>query len=246
VLVVEVAREDRVEDVLDQVGLDQRLLVEPVAVLRGDEHADDLDGPLAPVLVHLVAHRDLRLPVGAQVREDLRLAHLRKPLRDLVREHDREGHQLLGLGAGVAEHHPLVARADLVDRVVVAVLHLVGGVHALRDVRRLLVERDDDAARVRVEAVLGPVVADLLDLRPDDARDVHVRLRRDLARDDDQAGRDEGLAGDAPVRIVGEDVVEDRVRDLVGDLVRMTLRHGLRGEEELSCGHSGEKGSGGA
>ena len=122
VLVVEVAREDRVEDVLDQVGLDQRLLVEAVAVLRRDEHAHDLDGPLPSVLVDLVADRHLRLPVRPQVREDLGLPHLREPFCDLVREHDRERHQLLGLGAGVAEHHPLVAGADLVERVGVAVL----------------------------------------------------------------------------------------------------------------------------
>ena len=43
---------------------------------------------------------------------------------------------------------------------------------------------------------------------------------RDLAGDDDEAGRDQRLAGDAPVRVVREDGVEDGVRDLVGDLVR--------------------------
>ena len=44
------------------------------------EHALDLDGPLAAVLVDLVAHRHLRLPVGAQVRQHVGLAHLREPL----------------------------------------------------------------------------------------------------------------------------------------------------------------------
>ena len=44
--------------------------------------------------------------------------------------------------------------------------------------------------------------------------------RRDLAGDDDEAGRDQRLAGDAAVRIVREDGVEDGVGDLVGDLVR--------------------------
>jgi hypothetical protein len=32
-----------------------------------------------------------------------------------VGERDRERHQLLGLPDGVAEHHPLVAGADLFD-----------------------------------------------------------------------------------------------------------------------------------
>ena len=151
------------EDVLDQVGLDQRLGVEPVAVLGRDEDALDLDRALPPVLVDLVAHRHLRLAVRAQVRQHVRLAHLREPLRELVREHDRQRHQLARLVRRVAEHHPLVAGADAVERVVVArvVLDLVGGVDALRDVGRLLVDRDDHAARLGVEAVLRARVADL-------------------------------------------------------------------------------------
>ena len=72
--------QDRLDDVLEQVGLDQRLGVEAVAVLGGDEHALDLDGPLDPVLVDLVANGDLRLPVRAQVGEHVRLPHLGQPL----------------------------------------------------------------------------------------------------------------------------------------------------------------------
>ena len=65
----------------------------------------------------------------------------------------------------VAEHEPLVAGADPVERIVVArvVLHLEGLVDALRDVGRLLVERDDHAAGLGVEAVLRARVADLGD-----------------------------------------------------------------------------------
>ena len=133
-LVVERVRQDRMEDVLDQVGLDQRLRVEPVAVLRRDEDALDLDRALAAVLVDLVADRDLRLAVGPQVREHVGLAHLGEPLADLVRELDRQRHQLVGLVRRVAEHHSLVAGADTVERVVVAVLGLEGIVDTLRDV----------------------------------------------------------------------------------------------------------------
>ena len=43
------------------------------------------------------------------------------PLDDAVRERDRQRHQLGGLVAGVAEHQPLVAGAD--------VLALVGDLH---------------------------------------------------------------------------------------------------------------------
>jgi hypothetical protein len=234
-LVVEVAREDRVQDVLDDVRLDQRVDVEALAVLRRDEDALDLDRPLATLVVDLVANRHLRLPVRTQVRQDLRTANLGKALRDLVRQHDRERHQLVRLVAGEAEHHPLVARADPVERVVVArvVLDLVRRLDPLRDVGRLLVDRDDHATRLGVEAVLRAVVADLRDRLPDEARDVHVRLRRDLPRDDDEPRRHERLAGDAARGIVCENSVEDGVRDLVGDLVGMTLGDGLAREEKL-------------
>ena len=47
-LVVQVRRQDRAEHVLGEVGLDQRVGVEPVAVLRRDQHADDLDGADVP------------------------------------------------------------------------------------------------------------------------------------------------------------------------------------------------------
>ncbi len=229
--------QDRLDDVLEQVGLDQRLGVEPVAVLRRDEHALDLDRPLVAVLVDLVAHRHLRLAVGPQVRQHVRLAHLREALRDPVRELDRQRHQLIGLVGGVAEHHPLVARADLVDRVPVAVLHLERLVHALRDVGRLLVERHHHTARLGVEAVLRARVPDLRDALADETRDVHVRARRDLAGDDDQACRDQRLTGDAALGIVGQDGVEHRVRDLVGDLVGMAFRHRLGAEVERACAH---------
>ena len=137
-----------------------------------------------------------------------------------VREEDRHRHELVGLARGVAEHHSLVAGAEQVERVGVAVLRLVRLVHSLRDVGRLAVDGDDDAARLEVEAVLGARVADLGDPVADDGAHVDVRVGRDLPRDDHEAGRDQRLAGDAGVRVVGEDRVEDGVRDLVGDLVR--------------------------
>ena len=209
-------------------------------MLRRDEHALDLDRPAPAVLVDLVADRHLRLPVRAQVRQDVpSLRTSRKPARELVGEHDRQRHQLRRLVGRVAEHQPLVAGADAVERIVVArvVLHLERGVDALRDVGRLLVERDDHAAGLGVEAVLGARVADLLDPLAHEARDVDVGLGRDLARDDDEAGGDERLAGDATLGVVGEDRVEDGVRDLVGDLVGVALGDRLGGEGERARRH---------
>jgi hypothetical protein len=79
---------------------------------------------------------------------------------DLVREHDRQRHQLLGLAAGEAEHQALVSRA--------------AGVDALRDVGRLRIDRGDDRAGLAVETVLRARVADVADRRADDRREVDV------------------------------------------------------------------------
>jgi len=131
-LVVELAGENRMENVLDDVRLDQSVGVEAIAVLGRDEHASDLHGPLVAVLVDLIPDRHLSLTVRTQVRQDLRFPHLGQAPADPMSEHDRERHQLLGLNTGEAEHHSLVAGAGPVERVVVAgvVLDLVGGVDA--------------------------------------------------------------------------------------------------------------------
>ena len=138
-----------------------------------------------------------------------------------MRERDRERHELVCLARRVPEHHPLVAGAEEVERIRVAVLRLERLVHTLGDVGGLAVDRDDDAAGLGVEPVLGARVADLGDRLAHDRADVDVRLGRDLAGDDDEPGRDERLARDPAVRVVRQDRVEDGVGDLVGDLVRV-------------------------
>ena len=156
-----------------------------------------------------------------------------------MREHDRKGHQLLRLVRRVPEHHSLVAGADPVERIVVTrvVLHLVRRIDALRDVGRLLVERDDDTARRRVEAPLRVRVADLRDPLAHELGNVDVDVGGDLACDDDETGRDQRLAGNPALGILRQNGVEDGVRDLVGDLVGVSLGDGFRGEEELAGGH---------
>ena len=94
------------DHVLVEVGLEQRLDVEPGLVLGGYEHGAQGDG--APVLV-LEGH--LGLAVRAQIGQHPRLAHLGHALGQTVGQPDREGHEVGGLVAGEAEHHPLVACA---------------------------------------------------------------------------------------------------------------------------------------
>ena len=189
------------QDVLDHVRLDRVSPSHAVARAASRRPPLDLDRPLAAVLVVLVAHGDLRLAVGPQLRQLAGLAHLREPLADLVREHDRQRHQLRRLVGRVAEHHPLVAGADRSSGSSSSgsCCSLVRRVDALRDVGRLLVDRDHHAARLRVEAQLR-ACSRSRDRLAHDLADVDVRLGRDLAGDDDEARRDQRLAGDAAAR----------------------------------------------
>jgi hypothetical protein len=203
----------------------QEVPLDAVAVLGRDEDALDRRR-----LAVAVADGHLRLAVGAQVRQPV-AAHVGEPLGELVGQRDRQRHELGRLARGVAEHHPLVARAGIAGRVRCAV-------DALGDVGRLLVDRVDDRARVGAEAQIGVDVADPADRLARDVLDVDVGCGRDLAGHDDQAGVDERLARHAARRVVGEDGVEHAVGDLVGDLVGMALGDGLGGEEELvGLGH---------
>src|SRR5207249_3190882 len=169
-----------------------------------------------------VLDRHLALAVGAEEGEEPRAPRFAEPLPDAVRGVDGEGHVLPGLVAGVAEHHALVACALLLEE------PLALG-DALRDVERLPLDRRHDGAAVAVEAALGGV-ADAADHLLRDLAELDPRLARDLAGDDHEAGLDERLAGDAAVRVFGEQCIEDGVRDLVADLVRVALVDRFRRE----------------
>ena len=148
---------------------------------------------------------ELGLGVRAEVGHQLRLVvpDVGERLQELVRERQGEGHVFLGVRAGVAEHHALVAGALL--------LGLLAG-HAAVDVGALLVDGGDDAAGSGVETVLGLVVADALDHAARRGRDVDVgALGIDLAAHDHQAGGAEGFTGDVRLRVLPEEFVENGI-----------------------------------
>ena len=200
----------------------QIFVADRLGVLRRNHHRVDADR----LAVLVVFHRHLALAVRPQVGHLTVLANLGQTPRQLVRKRDRGRHQLFGLVGGVAEHHALVARA--------------AGVHAHGDVARLLVDRRDHGAGVRVEAVERIVVADRGNHAAHQRLEVNVSVGRDLSRDDHQSGCGQGLAGHAAVGILLEAGIENGVGDLVGDLVGMSFGHGLRREQKfVACGQSG-------
>ena len=132
-------------------------------------------------------------------------------------EVDRQRHQLRGLAAGEAEHQPLVAGA--------------AGVDALGDVGGLPVSFQQDLTAVPVKLDIRAVVADLADDLAGYALEIDLGVGGDLARQDDQVRRHQGLAGHPPGGVLAQHLVQDGVGDLVGHLVRVTFRHRLRREQ---------------
>ncbi len=224
---VEVGRQQRLDDVLGQVGAQLLLEVDTAGVLGRDQHG--VDAHRAPVLVD---DRDLGLAVGTQVGHGRGPAHLGQALREAVRQPDRQRHEVGRLVAGVAEHHALVARALRVEHVLagLAAAQLEGVVDALGDVGRLRVERHQHTARLAVEAVGVVVVADVADRVAHERGDVDVGGRRDLTGHHHEAGGQQRLAGDPAGRVALEHGVEDGVGDLVRHLVGVALGDRFRGE----------------
>ena len=182
----------------------------------------------------LVLDRDLGLAVRAQVRQLAGLADLGEPAGHAVGERDRQRHQLGRLAAGEAEHHPLVAGAQLVGGAASSRVSSAASTPIAMSADCSLTLTRVPHVQV-VEAVLGPRVADVADGVADDGLEVDVGLRRDLAEHEHETGRGRRLARHARERIAPDDRIEDGVADLVAHLVRMTLGHRL-GREEVVLG----------
>ena len=182
----------------------------------------DQDGVDRHRLIVFVDHAHLGLAVRQEVAEAAVVAHLRQPPRQPVGQADRQGHQLRRFIAGVAEHDPLVAGPDQIERVAVMV---VGLVHPLGDVGRLLVEGDQHGGTAGIEAAgPGAAVADPLDHTPHQAVEIHPGVGGDLAGYQTEASVHDGFAGHPARGILGEHRVQNGVAHLVADLVGVPFR----------------------
>jgi hypothetical protein len=74
VVLGELRRQQRPDDVVEQVGLEQRFDVDAGLVLGRDQYGVEADGPVA-----LVLDRDLRLPVRPEIGQDPGFADLGEP-----------------------------------------------------------------------------------------------------------------------------------------------------------------------
>ena len=138
-------------------------------------------------------------------------------------KHDRSRHQLRGLVAGVTEHQTLIPSALLRSPLALGLL----GVHALGDIGTLRGDVIVHEDVVRMEDVVLVHVANLADRLPDDRVVIELRLRCDLAADNDNIALHKGFARHATKLVLREAGVQDRVRYRITHLVRVAFTHGL-------------------
>ncbi len=150
--------------------------------------------------------------------------NIRQASGEQMRVGNRRRHQLRRFIAGVPEHHPLVSRALL----------LLGlGVDSPGDVLRLPLDRHHHAAGIAVKPHRAVGVANPADRPADDLRNLHVTRGGYFAGHDRQACLDQGFHRHPPMRILGDDCIENAVADLIGHFIGMTFGHRFGRKKEV-------------
>ena len=137
--------------------------------------------------VLLVFDCDLGLRIRTEPWEEPRAACRSQRRIELVGERNGERHIIWSLIGSIAKHDALVTRAMILERAMVK---------TLGDIRRLLLNGNEDVTSLVVKALGRVVVANVLDGITDNFLVVELGLGRDLAEDHDHARLGCCLAGD--------------------------------------------------
>ena len=164
----------------------------------------------------VVNHGQLGFGIRTQPRQAAVFAQFALALHQAVAVIDGKRHQGRGFVAGIAEHQTLIARA-LVQ------VDAFAFVHALGDVRRLLVVVHADCAAVGIKAQLGGVVADAFDGFACNFDVVHLGGGSDFACQYAQACVDQGFCCDTRFGVLRQDGIQNRIGYLVGNFIRMAF-----------------------
>ena len=173
--------------------------------------------------------------VGAEPRDFARLADAAEFASEVVREHDGGGHEFRGFAAGEAEHETLIARPLLGG----FLSRSAAGIDALGDIGALAGEGVHDVDAVGVEDVFGMSITDGADGGANELIVIQFREGGDFSCDDDEIGLNQGFAGDAAVRVLGEAGIEDCIGDAVADLIGMAFADRLRRKDKVPFHESG-------
>jgi hypothetical protein len=159
---------------------------------------------------------DLGLAVRPQKIQSPIFPYLGQAPGQFVGVHDGHRHQFRRFVRGEAEHEPLVAGTLIFEEAGTLV-------HALGDVRALMVDAGDDGTGAPIESHLRRVVADIFDGIPDDLGHIHIAFGGNLTGDKGQTGGDQGFTGNTAAFVLSHDGIEYRVGNGIGHFVRMAL-----------------------
>lgn len=209
------------DDLLDDLLLD--LLTELLGgdirrVLGRDDDGVDALGDNGTVIV-TVLDGDLGLGVGSEPGERAVSASSGHGRVELVGEHESKREELRGLVGGIAEHDTLVTSTELLKSLII--------VKTLGDIRRLLLNGDEQVAGLVVETLLRVVITDVLDGVTDNLLVVDLGIGGDLTKDHDHTSLGSSLTSNLGEGILSEAGIEDGIRNLISDLVGVTLTNGL-------------------
>jgi len=196
------------DDLLDDLFANLRAEIfsrDFLSMLSRNDNGIDAEGD-GGTAVLLVLNGDLSLGVGTEPGEGTRATSGSHGSIELVGKDNGQGHVLLSLVGGVAEHDTLITSTMILEGTMVQALSNIGG---------LLLDRNQDVASLVVETLGRVVVANLLDGVADDLLVVKLGLGRDLAKDHDHAGLGSCLAGNLGVGVLCQAGVELRSPEIL-------------------------------
>ena len=219
----EFGRDGRFNDMFHHIIMDL-CLGDIRIMLRGND-----DGIHTDRLAVFIFYSDLRLAVRTEIGQFTGFSDFCQTACQTVRQCDRHRQIFRRFVRCIAEHHPLIACADII-RVGFIGFGFQRLVDAHGDIRRLLIERDIDPYAVSIEAIGRCGVADVTNGIANDFRESNVRRGGDLTEDMYLPRGDGRLTSDTAIRVLCKDRVKNGVRDLVTDLIRMPFGNRFRSE----------------
>ena len=227
--------DDRTNNLLDQIRANHCVSRLSIGVLRGDENSGKSNW--FPIFVF---ERHLSFSVWTQVWNRTRFTNFGKFFGHAVCEPNRQWHQFGCLVTRVTKHHSLVAGALAIEFVFAALAraNFFALVYALRNVRALFIDGNDDATGIAIETVQRVVVTNVFDYFASQLWNVDICRSGDLASYNTQTGSEKGFAGDSTLWVFRQNCVQDGIRNLVGHLVGVSFGNALRSEGKVSHEYS--------
>eukprot|EP00732_Lithocolla_globosa_P002642 Lithocolla_globosa_v1_NODE_1799_length_2327_cov_31.830620.p2 type:complete len:163 gc:universal NODE_1799_length_2327_cov_31.830620:1576-2064(+) len=126
-------------------------------------------------------------------------------------QHESQRHQFRSFVCGIAEHNTLVTSAN--------VLKLAVHVHTSSNIRRLLLDGDQDIASLVVKALVGVVVTNAFNGVTNDFLVVNDVVGSNFSQNHNHTGLGGRFASNLGKLVVLEAVIKDSVRHLVSDFI---------------------------